>query len=125
MFLRLGTWQLSDLFYNTLGGAIGGLIYYIGYNISVTNGKSTDITKVKNSPIKLYNGDPFDEITINRNEPNKEVSVQNMINVFRNDTIYSELYTRCEVCSLLKNRCMKFNILLNDEKELINQIKNS
>lgn len=65
----------------------------------------------------------FDEITINRNEPNKEVSVQNMINVFRNDTIYSELYTRCEVCSLLKNRCMKFNILLNDEKELINQIK--
>ena len=34
LFLRLGTWQLSDLFYNTLGGAIGGLIYYIGYKIS-------------------------------------------------------------------------------------------
>ena len=31
LFLRLGTWQLSYLFYNTLGGAIGGLIYYIGY----------------------------------------------------------------------------------------------
>ena len=31
LFLRLGTWQLSDLFYNTLGGAIGGLIYFIGY----------------------------------------------------------------------------------------------
>lgn len=30
LFLRLGTWQLSDLFYNTLGGVIGGLIYYVG-----------------------------------------------------------------------------------------------
>lgn len=29
LFLRLGTWQLSDLFYNTLGGAIGGVIYYL------------------------------------------------------------------------------------------------
>lgn len=33
LFLRLGTWQLSDLFYNTLGGFIGGLIYWIGYKI--------------------------------------------------------------------------------------------
>lgn len=33
LFLRLGTWQLSDLFYNTLGGFIGGLIYWIGYRI--------------------------------------------------------------------------------------------
>lgn len=33
LFLRLGTWQLSDLFYNTLGGAIGGLIYYVGYKV--------------------------------------------------------------------------------------------
>ena len=33
LILRLGTWQLSDLFYNTLGGLIGGLIYYIGYKI--------------------------------------------------------------------------------------------
>lgn len=33
LFLRLGTWQLSDLFYNTLGGTIGGLIYYVGYKI--------------------------------------------------------------------------------------------
>lgn len=33
LFLRLGTWQLSDLFYNTLGGAAGGLIYYAGYKI--------------------------------------------------------------------------------------------
>lgn len=33
LFLRLGTWQLSDLFYNTLGGFIGGLIYWIGYKV--------------------------------------------------------------------------------------------
>lgn len=33
LFLRLGTWQLSDLFYNTLGGFIGGLIYWIGFKI--------------------------------------------------------------------------------------------
>lgn len=33
LLLRLGTWQLSDLFYNTLGGAVGGLIYYIGYKV--------------------------------------------------------------------------------------------
>ncbi len=30
---RLGTFQLSDLAYNTLGGLIGGLIYYTGYKI--------------------------------------------------------------------------------------------
>lgn len=34
LFLRLGTWQLSDLFYNTLGGFIGGLIYWCGYKIA-------------------------------------------------------------------------------------------
>ena len=28
LFLRLGTFQLSDLFYNTVGGAVGGLMYY-------------------------------------------------------------------------------------------------
>lgn len=28
LFLRLGTFQLSDLFYNTVGGVLGGLIYY-------------------------------------------------------------------------------------------------
>lgn len=33
LFLRLGTWQLSDLFYNTLGGVISGLIYYVGYRV--------------------------------------------------------------------------------------------
>lgn len=33
LLLRLGTWQLSDLFYNTLGGAVGGLIYFIVYKI--------------------------------------------------------------------------------------------
>lgn len=33
LFLRLGTRQLSDLFYNTLGGFIGGLIYWIGFKI--------------------------------------------------------------------------------------------
>lgn len=33
LFLRIGTWQLSDLFDNTLGGVIGGLIYYVGYNV--------------------------------------------------------------------------------------------
>lgn len=31
LFLRLGTFQLSDLFYNTFGGFIGGLIYWIGW----------------------------------------------------------------------------------------------
>ena len=37
LFLRLGTWQLSDLFYNTLGGVIGGLIYCIGYRMKRRN----------------------------------------------------------------------------------------
>lgn len=27
LLLRLGTFQLSDIFYNTVGGMIGGLIY--------------------------------------------------------------------------------------------------
>ena len=33
LFVRLGTFQLSDLFYNTLGGFIGGLIYWCVYKI--------------------------------------------------------------------------------------------
>lgn len=34
LFLRLGTFQLSDLFYNTLGGLVGGLIYWMGYKFT-------------------------------------------------------------------------------------------
>lgn len=33
LFLHLGTFQLSDLFYNTLGGCVGGLMYWIGKKI--------------------------------------------------------------------------------------------
>lgn len=29
LLLRLGTFQLSDIFYNTLGGVLGGLLYYV------------------------------------------------------------------------------------------------
>ena len=28
IMLRLGTFQLSDIFYNTVGGVVGGLVYY-------------------------------------------------------------------------------------------------
>lgn len=33
LFLRLGTFQLSDIFYNTVGGLLGGLIYCISHKI--------------------------------------------------------------------------------------------
>lgn len=33
LFLRLGTFQLSDLFYNTLGGLLGGVAYWIAWKI--------------------------------------------------------------------------------------------
>lgn len=33
LFLRLGTFQLSDICYNTLGGVIGGIIYWIGWKL--------------------------------------------------------------------------------------------
>ncbi len=33
LFLRLGTFQLSDLTYNTLGGLMGGLLYWTGYKL--------------------------------------------------------------------------------------------
>ena len=33
LFLRLGTFQLSDLTYNTIGGLAGGLLYWIGYKL--------------------------------------------------------------------------------------------
>ena len=32
LYLYLGTFQISDLTYNTLGGAVGGVIYYLGYS---------------------------------------------------------------------------------------------
>lgn len=31
LFLRLGTFQLSDIVYNTLGGFLGGVIYFLVY----------------------------------------------------------------------------------------------
>lgn len=31
LFLRLGTFQLSDLFYNTLGSVVGGFFYWLYY----------------------------------------------------------------------------------------------
>lgn len=34
LFLRLGTFQLSDLFYNTAGGVAGGIIYWIGWKVN-------------------------------------------------------------------------------------------
>ena len=33
LFLRLGTFQLSDLFYNTLGGLLGALVYWVGWSV--------------------------------------------------------------------------------------------
>lgn len=33
LFLRLGTFQLSDLCYNTLGGAIGGVLYWVSWKV--------------------------------------------------------------------------------------------
>lgn len=35
LFLRLGTFQLSDLFYNTLGGFLGGVAYWIAWKIRI------------------------------------------------------------------------------------------
>ena len=29
LFLRLGTFQISDLFFNTMGGLAGGIIYFL------------------------------------------------------------------------------------------------
>lgn len=37
LILCLGTFQLSDLFYNTLGGLIGGLIYWCGHKMKHWN----------------------------------------------------------------------------------------
>ena len=34
LFLHIGTWQLSDLVYNTVGGVFGGVIYYFAYIIA-------------------------------------------------------------------------------------------
>lgn len=39
LFLCLGTFQLSDLFFNTLGGLIGGVIYWCGYKATHRNKK--------------------------------------------------------------------------------------
>ncbi len=33
LLLRLGTFQLSDIFYNTVGGMIGGLVYYVAMKV--------------------------------------------------------------------------------------------
>lgn len=33
LLLRLGTFQLSDIFYNTVGGVLGGLVYYVAMKV--------------------------------------------------------------------------------------------
>jgi len=33
LFWRLGTFQISDLFYNTLGGGLGGIVFWFGYKM--------------------------------------------------------------------------------------------
>ena len=33
LLFRLGTWQVSDLVYNTSGGIFGGILYYLGHKI--------------------------------------------------------------------------------------------
>lgn len=47
LFLRVGTFQLSDLFYNTLGGFIGGLIYWFGCQIKKKEDKICGKSKSK------------------------------------------------------------------------------
>lgn len=39
LFFRLGTFQLADLFYNTMGGLVGGIIYWIAYRIKENHNK--------------------------------------------------------------------------------------
>ena len=36
LFLRTGFWQISDLFFNTLGGTIGGILYWVFYRVKKT-----------------------------------------------------------------------------------------
>ncbi|RHO82085.1 VanZ family protein [Ruminococcus sp. AF42-9BH] len=33
LLFHLGTFQISDLCYNTLGGTIGGVIYFVSYKL--------------------------------------------------------------------------------------------
>ena len=33
LFLRLGTFQLSDIFYNTFGGCLGGMVYGVCWKL--------------------------------------------------------------------------------------------
>ena len=35
LFLRLGTFQFADLFYNTIGGFLGAMVYWIGWKIKM------------------------------------------------------------------------------------------
>ena len=42
LLFHLGTFQISDLTYNTLGGVAGGIIYYLGY---YRKGKQKNKTK--------------------------------------------------------------------------------
>lgn len=41
LFLQLGTWQLSDIFFNTIGGMSGGLLYFIFYKLKHRKNKNT------------------------------------------------------------------------------------
>lgn len=40
LLLRLGTWQLSDLVYNTIGGGLGAMLYFLFYKIKRLSSKT-------------------------------------------------------------------------------------
>lgn len=45
LFLRLGTFQLSDLFFNTMGGLFGGILYCIFFKNQILRKKRKSDTK--------------------------------------------------------------------------------
>ena len=65
----------------------------------------------------------FGELKIDLQNSNKETIVSQMLNVIRQEELFSVLNERCKVCSLLSYRCKEIYDLVKDEYALISHIK--
>lgn len=65
----------------------------------------------------------FSSVTINLKHPSKEIMVKEIIKLFKDETMYTELLSKCSVSDLLIERCKEMRLLATDGNNLFNRIE--
>lgn len=64
----------------------------------------------------------FSGVTVNLKHPSKENMVSDIIAIFNDNTMYSELLEKCSVNNLLTERCKEMHSLATDGNKMFNRI---